>query len=545
MKKLTFILTKMTSVNAPYFTPDLRVKVLKMLGLKSDALKKGMVRVISCDKEESSGRRILLHYDLDSLEALQKKHSHTREEREEIAALASCRGIIIDLKTMKIIKRSFPQTVNIPTAFVPLNMNHPIQTTSGEIIPEWSVYRTFYGGTLVHSYWYEGKAYLASFKQIDVTKSRFGDSKTFLEIFFDDQDVVKNLDELYPPGCDKSEVHIFILNNQKLVFDTRMEVNNQVVYLRSLSLDDNSRLVEVPKIIKEKNASSLKPFIFGQDLKPIHVNQRLQGNKIDVSPDYEGDHSLLLSKYVKFFGGERVIYETNVGICTLVPPSCKYRQDITQGKNNINKLFVDCMADSNNSHGIVDIAFSYSDCERIVELMENHEKIYIDKFEEVTGDKQLKVLTNLIFSVPLCRLREVLEAYNKFTSMLYAAVDHIYSIFDDLSNSIVTNSLEDYPGIFSTKFRTYLCDNIFGLEEESLPIDNQWPVFIQNVYNTYYKSFCDENSSENDKKNLTLKMNITAIIGDATDDVMYSFFTFPQKYIKGIANIERKAALDN
>lgn len=513
-----------------------------MLGLKEESMRKCAVRVFSADKPDSGMKRILLHYDSDTLEALQKKPFHSKEERAEIAALASCRGIIIDLTTMKIIKKSFCQTVNIPAAFVPLDMNFPINTSEGEIIPEWGIYRTFYGGTLIHSYWFEGKTYLSSFKQIDVTNSRFGDSKTFMQIFLDDQNVFESVDDLYPPGSDKNVVHIFILNNNKLLIDTRVPCQDKVVYIRSLCLEDNSRHVDISDLIRDRNASVTKPMVLGEILTPLQVNRRLRGNKIDVSDDYDGDHNELFTKYVKFLGGERVIYESSVGICTLVPPSCKYRQDIMQGKNNIQKLFTDCMADPNNTRNLSKITFSYDDCVKMIELIERDETIYIDKFEDIYtegGDKQLQVLTNLILTVPICRVREVLEAYKNFSLMLTRAVEHIFEQYDELCSYICLDSLQTYPGVTSVKFRNYLCDNIVDLSEESLSIDNQWPSFIQKIYSDYYALKC---KGEGNIKDLDLKMNITAIIGDSTDDVMYTFLTFPDKYQKAKAAMEKRAA---
>lgn len=531
----------MSSVIAPYFTNEMRTQVLKMLGLKQDSFKKGLVRVLTADKEESGKRRILIHYDIDTLEKLQSKAHFTRSEREEITNLASTRGIIVDLNKMEIIKKSYPQTVNIPTAFVSTNIPNPIMTSDGEVIPEWGIYKTCYGGTLLHSYHYEGKIYLSTFKHFDVTNSHFCDSDNFVDSWLKNQDIYKSVDDLYPEGSDLDIVHVFILNDRKLLVDTRENQDeDRVIYLESFSMKDNTKIVDLTEEIKEANSKVSKPITFCKELSPNEVNARLRGTTIDVSDDYEGDRFDLYSKFQCFFGGEKVIYRHSLGICTLVPPSCKFRQRIMEGKNNINKLFVDCMADKFNEKELVDVAFSHIDCLRIAKKLQNGETIYVDQYQTVNGDKQLKVLTNLIFTVPLNRIPEVITAYDDFEERLVMAVYYLVDNYEDLKVSFDQDKLATYPGISSKKFRDYLCKNFKNIGFHECTFNEFWPEVLKSLYGRYYNEFCDSEENSDEEFRNCVNMALVTMVGDAYDDVLYTFITFEDKVTKARAAAEKR-----
>lgn len=520
----------MNSVIVPTFTFETRSTVLKMLGLKNNAFKDGLVRVLNADKEESGKHRILLHYDVEKLEKLQSKDTFSNKELNEIAALAAVRGIIIDLKSMRIIKRSFPQTVNIPTAFVPRNMLNPITTSTGDVVPEWGIYKSCMGGTLLHSYWYEGQVYLSSFKHFDVSNSHFGDSDNFVESFLKNQEIYSSLQDLYPPGSDLDVVHVFILNDRKLLIDTREnQLEDRVIYLKSFSMVDPSTIVNLGPSIIEANKTVDKPILFCNEMTPDQVNDRLKGTNIDVSDDYTGDRYGLLSRFKNFFGGEKVIYEHSLGICTLVPPSCKARQAIMEGKNNISKLFVDCMADAENVKGLADVAFSLDDCLAIAEKLQMNETIYVDDYRLITDNKQLEVLTNLLFIVPLNRIPEVISAYSDFDKSLIAAVNNMIESFDELEYATRQDKLATYPGITSKKFRAYLCEHLPNLAYNEVELNNHWPEVLQKLFGVYYKAMCNPDATQEQLVRIQINMGLIELVGNAYGDLLYTFLTFEEK----------------
>lgn len=532
----------MTSVNVPYFTVEIRTQVLKLLGLKQDSFKKGMVRVLASDKEESGKRRVLLHYDVEALEKLQSKPSFTKKERDEIVALSACRGIIVDLKTMKVIKKSFPQTVNIPTAFVPRDVMNSIMTSEGPITPEWGVYKSCYGGSLLHAYHYEGEFYLSTFRHHDVTNSHFGDSDNFVASWLKNQDVFGSIADLYPIGSDLDLIHIFILNDRKLLVDTRENQDeDRVIYLKSFSMTDPYKLVDLTDQITDANKSANKPISFCKILTADEVNARLRGSTIDVSDDYEGDRFQLYGRFQYFFGGEKVIYEHTFGICTLVPPSCKFRQQILEGKNNIGKLFVDCMADVRNDKDLSDVAFGFDDCLKIAEKLQDGETIYIDKYTLVTDNKQLQVLTNLLFTVPLNRIAEVIIAYNDFDLRLEDAVVFLIDSHDELSSAIKADGLTTYPGITSVKFREYLCKHLPNLVYSECELNEHWPEVLKRFFGKAYKANCSPDADQEYLVRSQINMGLIAMIGNAYGDILYTFLTFEEKVRKAKLAAEKRS----
>lgn len=533
----------MSSIIVPYFTGEMRSEVLRMLGLRQDGFKKGMVRVRAADKEDSGNKRIILHYDVESLENLQAKPSFTEKERNEIGALAACRGVIIDLDTMQIIKRSYPQTINIPTAFVPLHMNAPILTANGDYVPEWGQYKSYYGGTLLHAYFYKGKVYMSTFSHFDASNSHFGDSDNFVSSFLKNQSIFKDLSELFPVGSDHSVIHIFILNDRKLLVDTRENQDeDRVVYLKSFSLTDRNKIVNLTEEITKANAETEKPISFCKILSPQEVNERLRGKAIDVSDNYDGDRNQLLWKFQNFFGGEKVIYEHTWGICTLVPPSCKYRQQIMEGKNNINKLFVDCMADFKNEKGLSDIAFGMDDCFEIAEKIQMGETIYVDEYQIITDNKQLQVLTNLLFVVPLNRIPEVISAYKDFDEKLLRAACYLIDYHDELEQAINDNGLTTYPGITSKKFRDYLCEYLPNLHYNDYELNDFWPEVLKKKFASYYKQVCNPDIDQEQQILLQVNMGLVALVGNAYGDILYTLLTFEEKSRKAKVAAEKRAS---
>lgn len=532
----------MSSVIVPYFTPEKRSQVLRMLNIRQDGFKKSMVRVRNADKEDSGNKRIIVHYDPDSLESLQSKPTFTEKERKEVEALAKCRGILFDLETMTILKKSFPQTINVPTAYVPLDGYLSVMTSEGEYEPDFAKYKSYYGGTLLHTYWYKGKAYFSTFSHIDASNSHFGDSDNFADSFYKNQDTIKSIDDLYPEWSDKSEVHIFILNDLKLLVDSRdNQQESRVIYLKSLSMEHPLLIVDLTAKLIYDNKDSEKKILFSDILTPQEVNQKLKGNNIDVSDSYDGDRNQLLYRFQNFFGGEKVIYEHYLGICTLVPPSCKYRQKIMDGKNNINKLFVDCMADFKNEKELVDVAFGLDDCLKIAEKIQMGETIYVDEYNIVTDNKQLQVLTNLLFVVPIYRIPDVITAYNNFEESIMRATQYLIESYQDLDESIKEDGLTTYPGITSKKFRDYLCNHIPDLAYNQCELNDFWPEVLKKKFGTYYKQMFNPDIDQEVHVRLQINMGLIAIIGNAYGDLLYTFLTFEEKARKARVAAEKRS----
>jgi hypothetical protein len=538
----------MSSVNVDYFKPEIQTTVLKMAGLRTSAMRDKMVFVTDYTPIESGEKLISLHYNPDNLEKLQSKETNKQSDIDYINNLSSCRGKVFDISNPKNIvevKRSYGQTVNLPIRQVPLEGLLPIPYFGSVVIPNSGIYKPCYGGSLLCSYFYNGKARLSTFRKLDASNSHFGDSDKFVDIWLKNQDIFPTVESLYPPGCDTSIKHLFIINDRKLLIDTRViQERDHVVYIDSFSPTSPSGTVSLIPLIQEANVNAKKPIIICNPLTPEQVNSRLMGGSF-TSADHSEDHDELVRKMSSFSGGEKVIYLNNIGIFTLVPKSSKFRQTIMDGKNNIDKLFVDCMSDIRNERGLIDIAFSISDLKNMDSDLQVGETVNIDNYTPIYGNRMLTVLTNLVFTVPLNRVQSAFNAFIEFETKLDECITYLIKRYNDLDKGIKDDKLATFNGITSVKLRNYLCHNIPDLDQVNTQPEEYWPEPALQAYKKFYSDYkqCEDNDRKCSNK---IKMGIVGLVANSEGDLLYSLLTFESKVEKAeiaLANRLLKASL--
>lgn len=531
IEKLTYFLEKtMSSIIVEYFTPDIQSIVFKMLGLRKTALKEKLVFVTDATSKESDERLISLHFNILKLEELQEIQNPKKALMDEIRYLSACRGIVFDISdksNIREVKRSFGKTVLIHTNRIPLDRYLPVKVEDKLEFPTCGEYKECYGGSLLCSYYWNGKVRLSTFRKLDATKSHFGDSDNFVDIWLNNQDVFPSVESLYPPGSDKNVKHLFIINDRKLLIDTRnIQQMDHVVYINSF---DSEYMVSplLEPMIKEANIKAKRPMLICKGLTGDETNRKLSGSAF-YSESSSFEHTEILDRMRVFSAGEKIIYTNNFGIFTLVPESSYFRQVVMDGKNNIDKLFIDCMSDVKNSRRLVDIAFSIDDLKRMDGKIQNGESINIDEFNQVYDNRMLMVLTNLVFTVPLNRVDSCFEAFKKFEDMIGEAILFIIEQYNNLIDGINKDGLTTFQGLLSKQLRKYLCDTLPEIHDSITQPESYWSETSKAAYKAFYADYRQSDDQERQIKN-NINMGIVAMISNAEGDLFYSFLTFKRK----------------
>lgn len=528
----------MSSIIVPYFKPEDRSAVLKMLGLPSDAFAKKLVHVTSATDEESGDKIVTIHYNPDKLEQLCK--SPNSYSQRDITALCNTRGIIVDLKNKCVKLRSFPRTVSIVTSSVPIDRLIPIDINGTMVTPTNGTYKECYGGSLLRFYSHNGVVRGSTHRKHDASSSFFGDSDKFINIWLKDQDVFPTLKSLYA-NCTDDVIHLFIINNRKLLVDSRKKQDrDQVVYLESYSMTDPTKQCDLTSFISERNISATKPIEICIPLSPEEVNRRLSGQPIQSNSQKDGILSNG-SPLSLFNGGEKIIYRNEYGIFTLVPPSCLFRQKIMDGKVNVAKLFVDSVADlSNNSRGYVDIAFSLESLKDIADRLIRGEEINLSNYQTISDSPQLMILTNLIFVVPINRIDECFKSYRDFDGSVAETIEYFIEKRGELVEAILNGTLDSVEGMSSgTKLKNYLSERLPKITEYIKGPETNWTDSAKELFSQYY-ALMEGTDNDVTKRTMLNNMGIVSIISNATGDVLYSLITYKKKAAKERAALEKR-----
>lgn len=528
----------MSSVIVDYFKPEMRTKTLKILGLPANSFHEKLIHVTNATDENNGERLINLHYNPEKLERMINSGV---SNQELITKLSKVRGIIFNLDTMSPKLQSFPRTTLIPTNNVPLDRLLSIPSHTGEYLePKNGYYKKCYPGSLLRFFCHNGKVRPSTHRKIDATGSFFGDSDKFGEIFLRDQDVFPNYNSLYE-NYGEDVIHLFIINNRKLIVDSReIQDVDRIVYLKSFSMTEPTKMCDLTDFIIERNKTAKKPIEICEKYTPEQVNAVLRGEQVYQTE--LSNVSINTSLLSLFSGGEKVIYENEYGIYTLVPSSCLFRQRIMDGKVNIGKLFVDSVGDyERNSKGFIKIGFPLESLQEIAQLIIDSEPIDISKYTIIENMPQLTILTNLIFIVPINRIHECFTAYHEFDLKIKEAIECIIDRKDDILRAINDNTLDNYDGMSSVgiKFKKYLTERIPYLSKYREGPFNHWTDSAKNLYKEYYSISC-QSVDDMQKTEMQDRMGVVSLVCNATDDVLYSFTTYKTKIQKEKNALNRK-----
>lgn len=133
---------------------------------------------------------------------------HYRQDAD-LEIFGNLRGIVVDTKIGKVVSYSFPHAPTIVSSHISCE-NGQLQV--GDLVLDESKIRIKIGfeGTMLHVFKHEGKVYRSTRKRLDPSKSRWGSSKTFGDMYWDLNGPADEV--LFDPEKDYSPyVHSFIL----------------------------------------------------------------------------------------------------------------------------------------------------------------------------------------------------------------------------------------------------------------------------------------------------------------------------------------------
>ena len=180
--------------------------VAPMLGLKED----DPFEIVS----ETDTGLVMVHYRTDA----------------EVGVFGNLRGVVVDTNVGKVISYSYPHTSRIITSSL-LVEDGKLTLSSNPINVEKLSFKIGFEGTLIHVFKHGGKVYRTTRKRFDASKSRWGNSKTFGEMYWElngpKDEVLFDSTKDYSPYC-----HYFILVHPDVVVSTKDDIAlGYLVYL--------------------------------------------------------------------------------------------------------------------------------------------------------------------------------------------------------------------------------------------------------------------------------------------------------------------------
>ena len=495
---------------------------------------------------------VLIHYNQEKIEDLL-----TREDIfsfQEIERIAACRGFIIDLNTKSIVCKSYGYTINVPINSIP---NEPffIKTFGVEILiePNNAEYKIYYGGTLIRVWLYNGKRMLSTHKKINAENSHWGDSKTFLELFENNQNTftLQNIPIL------ENLVHIFLINDESLLIDTRYRIfNNKIVYLETFNLNDLS--VERKKLETDQMINHIKHA--NNEVNPIQfpdvIDRETANNWLTTGSLTCKDKNIFSDSLWR--GGEKVIVAYQGEIYTFMSESASWRKNIMDGRSNMYQIFCSLITPAfkkTEIKGCQKHLFPYAySIEDLKEIQENlfltgeftdHE--FVDDLLNYQSNNRYEIaITNLFFAAPIQRLPEIISIYETYQHDMFHAIDFLYDHKDELILLNNENRLDKFPSLHNKKtIIKSLKENIHFFEKENqiftkrnIEISKSWPSLIQEKYNDYFHLFrnCPKNISN---KQFIIKAQILFYIANMYGDILYAFINLPSKHAKTLEAWEK------
>jgi len=479
---------------------------------------------------------VLIHYNPDKIEELTAKEDiFTFQEIERISA---CRGFIIDLDKQKIVCRSYGYTINVPINNIP-DEPYFIKTFGVELViePKDVDYKIYYGGTLIRIWFYHGKTMFSTHKKINAVNSHWGSSKTFLELFEGNQSTFR-LNEV---PIEEDLVHIFLINDESLLIDTRSKVVvNRIVYLETFNLVDitpGKRKFETElytQLITEANVSSRQPIFFPEIIDRETANAWLTSGSLTPT-------NMPSSVWE---GGEKVIVSYEGEVYTFMSDSAAWRRSLIDGKSNVYQIFCNLLNTKDHSKHLLPYAFSFDELTGIgghlLSTGQLPEFLISHLSDFSSNDKYGIAIANLFFAAPIQRIPDILDIYNSFPQDILNAVEFLYQHKDELILLNNEGKINDFPSLHNkTSINKILSSAIpHILEKESrvfnaynFNIANSWPSVLKDEFNKYYSSF-KKTKSPFLISQIIIHAQILFYITNLYGDILYAFINLPVKYTK-------------
>lgn len=344
----------------------------------------------------------------------------------DVSIYGNLRGVVIDMETKTIVCTSYPHAQTI----ISNNLGEEIMTSDGPVKLDNLEIQIGFEGTLMHVFKWKGKVYRVTRKRLDPSKSRWGNSKKFGEIYAElngpSDDVLFSQDKEYSPF-----VHTFILVHPNLLIASKDAVyKGFLVYLGSKQMYDSNGPFPLEKVDTELHCPSTLSQLY--DLSGKHL---LDGSGKIFHPKTlalgEANKHLLFGYYSDFPGwenmdkrllpGEFVIAEdkTSGKMYKIESEAYFWRSKLRNNNPNLKHQFFDLLDKTHktdNTYRDFFLPLILCNYDSLVTTI-NMEPIVIwsqtgeNEIPEYRDNQMYQIWQNFLIVVPLCRQKEVLEFF--------------------------------------------------------------------------------------------------------------------------------------
>lgn len=549
-------------MNQSHFNIENQRDIIERLSLPDDVFDRRIILITDSSDDDSEDNLVCLHYNQQKLPELTS--GALGYTIEEVFTILTVRGVIFDLDSKKIVCMSYPFT-----KVLQMNSTDKLDECLSSLYKEENLYphgefKECFSGALYRVYKHNGKVYASTHKKINASKSHFGRSRNFGDIFLKDQELFESLEDIYQ-NCDDDDIHIFLLNDEDLLIDTRdVHTEDRVIHLKTFSLENPEKDCSYfPEFIKSYNAnlygsdSNMKLIHFTNPLSKEEVKNMLDGDfgkgtpSIDFNAPANVNFQYLQSVGADalrlFSNGRRVIYQDPAHIYTLASPNIIFRQQLINGVANPAKLFFDCYANYGKptfEKILVPFGFTVSVLREIQQKIRDKQPFDIFSYERHTEYVDLIVLTNLFFSLPLHLIDELFDIFANYPKMCIDATNFFIHNKERLGKLITDKKLVEFEGMhsISKKMKTFLetrftkCFTPNGRKGIDCGINDKWPTSLKE----YYLSLCANAEKSKNNSDLT-NTAICCLINNADDEILYSLVRMKSKH-EATLNARRRTA---
>lgn len=504
------------------------------------------------------------HYRNDRLEEMKEYYSHV-----DYMAILQIRGVIVNLREMRVVCKSYPSTKNINIESLPesSNIEESILNPSEylkEVFTLSKKFNKYIVGTVLRVFVEGGIVFISTHRKISFDNSRFGSDKTFKQMFFEAQDCFRVADEI---PISEGTVHFFMLSSDAVNTDSRQSLEeDRIYYVTSFQILNNNAYVnsemeeQMKSAISNLNLTSGKKVYFPELIDLNQVNSILNPTNADVSKVddsksiyqtfqdiSEMDRMQALKKY--FQNGEKVIMRTENGdIFSLIPPSSLRRTLMNEGNFNHKKIFYDCIgyfAEGTlySKKIFVRYGFKLDKLREMKTLLENGQEINFENYPAEDCTFLEVLITNIFFSVPVNRLDEVLSFLKEYEEESVKNFNFILSRKESIKFSLDAKTFQNYPGMhnkkglvnyFISNYRSYLNSNVVKYEI-------WWPESIKNRFLENKNKIKNPKVKKLEKESLQKENNLMAFVYNITGTSFYSMMNFSKLVISCEAAWERSS----
>ena len=364
---------------------------------------------------------------------------------------AALRGVVVDTKKGNVVCYSYPHSPKFILSSLPLENGRIQLNDTISLDVEKTKIKPGFEGPLIHVFKHGGKVYRSTRKRFDPSKSRWGNSKTFEEIYWDlngpKDEVLFDSEKDYSPYC-----HTFIMVHPDMLVCTKYDVGSgYLVYLGPKQMysvencpypiEEVDDTLRVPDTTSSYFQTEEKKVYSPEAMDLDTANKHLTFGFYEEFPGYEYLDARLLP-------GEFVILEDleSGNMYRIESPAYNWRSEMRNNNPNLLHRF----------HELLDYAYlkntpedvekyvstfpilSFFDTESLETTLKTTNIVVWPQNTEVelkvpnTRDTKLyNIWQCFLVSVPLCRQKEVVTYYNN----LIARRTEITEWLDDLSRT--------------------------------------------------------------------------------------------------------------